>query len=179
MGIKSDIGYGTVVLLACCGLLVLLIAVEFNLDYRSGQATNERDLLPSIVANLAPPADSVEFPAPGHFRAFIERPLFNESRQPLQIAVNDDASVATVKTPTTPIPQWDLVGVVISGDRQTALFWDKKYRKMHKLRQNEEVSGWKLTDILSDSAVLSSGARRHEFQLRDYLPTTNQPMHRQ
>ena len=122
-------------------------------DMTAGSGTAaDHDPLAAPDAPLPPLSD---------FREIVERPVFSPLRRP---------SAAGSTTPV-PMAQADigflkLEGTVISGQKKTALFKDLRSQELLRVRQGDELWGWKIRSISMDRVILRKGNDQRKFVLR-------------
>lgn len=119
--------------------------------------------IPSVAARLATaesaPTSSatpwVETAVPEFtdFLVIAERPLFSPGRRAGQ---NEPPSLESNQAPQA-FPQWLLSGVMLRGDAALALIRSDIDQPASWVRQDDEVSGWRIVRIDSDGVLLRSG----------------------
>ena len=104
---------------------------------------------------------------------FIERPLFWETRRP----VDDEEPVAeeTEDKPPAELP----AGLSVSGVIQDGSDWFAVAAlagKSLRLRVGEKVEGWTVKEISPDNVVFESGAKTANVKLFEPKPAASAPM---
>ncbi|MEQ1544239.1 hypothetical protein [Methyloglobulus sp.] len=117
--------------------------------------------LPSIELTKQPESSYVDL---------VARPLFIQGRKP----VNEPSAVTTPVTTATENFNWALNGVYTHKkslyalfSRTTAKVAKDNYRKVTK---DNDIDGWKLTEIHNDKVVVSQGGKQKELPLRKPKP---------
>ena len=156
----------------CAGLLFLIVCEWLYAMYAQSQLLDNVDAvnkqkksgaqLPTVELSKRPEAN---------YKDLVERPLFIQGRKP----VNEPD---TVQTPVTNMASenfnWALNGVYTSQNKLYALFSrttgkvaKDNYRKVTK---DNDIEGWKVTEITKDKVVVSQGDKQKELPLRKVKP---------
>jgi hypothetical protein len=113
--------------------------------------------LPSIELTKQPEASYVDL---------VSRPLFIQGRKP----VNEPSTVITPVAVATGTFNWALNGIYTYKNELYALFSrtttkvpKDNYRKVTK---DNDIDGWKLTEIHQDKVIVSQGDKQKELPLR-------------
>jgi hypothetical protein len=122
---------------------------------------------PGAPAELAavPPRD-LEFDQPDllDFQATLDRPLFNEDRQP------DDTITAggdePGDAPQTAPPPLRLSAIITDAAGRSALLQQPGAEMPQRVREGERIAGWTVLEISDEAVSLGSGERRSEIPLR-------------
>ena len=112
-------------------------------------------------SNLTTPLDGKPASA---FSEFVQRPLFNSNRRPV-----DRPKPEVLSAPTTPAGRFvDLRLVGVSKSASTpgrALLRFAGEQAGHWITEGETVNGWKLRSVSEQSVVVESGGISHELLL--------------
>lgn len=165
---NNPIGLG---LAALCGVLLSVMAVlgivstlpvDRNIGDAGTAAGDEALTLPQL--GESPPLDA--------FRVITERPLFNESRQPLLASDLDaDAMAENVQDDEVELPEVELSGVVITPSLRMATLRRKDEGPSLVAFEGRPIEGpfgsWQVSRIDERQVVLTSGAGEElELKLR-------------
>jgi hypothetical protein len=156
----------------CAGLLFLIICEWLYAMYAQNQLLDNVDAankqkksgaqLPTVELSKRPEAN---------YKDLVERPLFIQGRKP----VNEPD---TVQAPVTNMASenfnWALNGIYTSQKKLYALFSrttgkvaKDNYRKVTK---DNDIEGWKVTEITKDKVIVSQGDKQKELPLRKVKP---------
>lgn len=96
----------------------------------------------------------------------VGRPLFSASRQPFKVMIDQtsEAALATV----TVLP-FQLAGTMLSGDARFALLAHPE-RGMLRLREGQDVDGWRIDDIDVNEVFLTNGEETMRLRLQKVVP---------
>jgi len=98
-------------------------------------------------------------------RITLDRPLFNASRRPEELAPN-----TTVSSPTEPepvkAPPLRLSAVIVDERGRSALLEPVETRVVQRVQEGENIAGWRLVEVREDAVILASGGKRTEVALR-------------
>ncbi|WP_319781383.1 hypothetical protein [Oceanisphaera sp. IT1-181] len=113
------------------------------------------------------------YPGLDHFQAITQRPLFEESRRPLQ---RDETPTATGTTAQALRAAWRLTGVVWEGEQQLALFSERQGEGRRRLKTGLYLDrGWQLEEIQAEAVILSDGSQQLVLELREPRPQGTEP----
>lgn len=155
---------------AVCAVLLLILAAEVlhaNLQRRNLFDQPVQDT--ANAAQDAMPGIDLTQRTEDSFTDLVNRPLFIEGRKPVPEPSGTaiQAGVAALKF------DWLLVGVYTTGNGLSALLTraaklpKDNYRK---IRQDDELDGWKLTSLSKDRVLLMQGENQKELLLRKPKP---------
>jgi hypothetical protein len=156
------------ILTVICAVLAFVIVSEWLyasyakrqmlLSIKAGDAGQyQADKLPEL--NLAGQTEET-------YVDLAARPLFIQGRRP----VDEPEVAANGGVVESDSFDWELNGIYSAGKRVSALFsqtkaTDKKNKAL-KISAGDEVDGWNLTEIRSDSVILEKDSNRKEMMLR-------------
>lgn len=155
----------------CAGLCLLIVCEWLYAIYAQNhllstiQAVDKQKKsvahLPSIELTKKPESSYVDL---------VARPLFVQGRKP----VNEPSAEAVAVTTATDQFNWALNGVYTQKNtlyallsRTTTKVPKDNYRKVTK---DNDIDGWKLTEIHKDKVVVSQGGKQKELPLRKAKP---------
>lgn len=155
----------------CAALVVVLIA-----EWITAKITLDR-LLDSINPSPSQPYQIDEVPTielkgkPEEFYSdLVSRPLFIKGRRPASESRTDQANA--VSGPD--MFDWQLIGVYTAHNTLSALFSRAKIPvpkdNFRKLKIDDDLDGWKLTEIHTDKVILMLGDESKELLLRKPKP---------
>ena len=161
-------GWSAVLVLGCAAL-ASAIYWELNADYTPQERKPQGVWTTSLPKISSLPEESFSLPPLVNFSGIVERPLFNETRRPFVPEVPPTKSAKGVR----PIKvlhklDWELVGVVLTPQRRSALLWSRKRKKIISVQQGAEFEGWKLEEVLSNKVIVVNGKQRRALDLRTY-----------
>ncbi len=117
---------------------------------------------PQILANKG----LVPMPPIETFDEVVERPLFFRSRRP----PDPDAAPPPEAAPT-PKADFVLTGlVIVAGKERLALLQPAGSKTVERVRQGQEIEGWRVVAIHADRVVLKRGETVREIRLEDRPP---------
>lgn len=106
-------------------------------------------------------------------------PLFTPSRtapsvepEPEPEAAPVEAEVAVESEPTP--PELKLIGIVRAGSEEVAILSDPSTAEVQRLRPGEEVQGWTLRIVDTQTVELKSGDQSHTLTMFTEYPATGQ-----
>jgi hypothetical protein len=155
----------------CAGLSLLIVCEWLYAIYaqksllESVQAIDKKNKtvaeLPSIELTKQPESAYVDL---------VSRPLFIQGRKP----VNEPTTAPIPVSTATENFNWSLDGVYTQNNTLYALFSrttakvpKDNYRKVTK---DNDIDGWKLTEIHKDKVIVSQGGKQKELPLRKSKP---------
>ena len=114
-----------------------------------------------------PPEPALAVPALEDLNAIADRPIFSQSRRPVQIT--EQAS------PTAPPPtlQIDLVGVVIWRAQRFALVRSQRDSTITRIGEGGKFEGWTAVGIGPERLLLRNGDNEQELRLSYKSPGSN------
>jgi hypothetical protein len=153
---------GPLIALVTAVLLGAWLAWEFT---REPAAVAPADDVASAELAELPPLD-LEFEQPDllDFQATLDRPLFNEDRQP-------DELVATAGEEPGEVPQaarvpLRLSAIISDAEGRSALLQQPGAETPQRVHEGERIAGWTVLEISDEAVVLGSGEQRSEIPLR-------------
>ncbi|MBS3951352.1 MAG: hypothetical protein KGZ88_00120 [Methylomicrobium sp.] len=162
-----------------CALLLVLIAGEWwYWASSSDEVEPDGAVVSPAYVEQAFPELKLDQQTEDSYVDLVSRPLFIEGRRPVPEADTDNSPNAM----SSEVLEWELTGVYTTRQKQSVLLRRIKIQpnqKSHiKISKDQEVDGWKLTQILPDKAVLERGGETTELILRKpklkELPKTRQ-----
>ncbi|MGZ8187674.1 MAG: hypothetical protein ACXWTN_02810 [Methylosarcina sp.] len=161
---------------AICGALIVVliaewIAHEFALN-RLLASINSAPSKPYQIDKV--PAIDLEKKTEESYAEIVSRPLFIRGRKP----VNEPVAESAVGAPgSSGAFDWQLNGVYTVNNSWSALFSREKNPmakdNFRKLTINDDLDGWKLTEIHKDKVILEQqGGETKELLLRKAKPKT-------
>jgi hypothetical protein len=105
---------------------------------------------------------------PASFAEITERPLFYPSRKPWTPPPPPPpppAPTPVAKAPS-PLTNYALVGVIVSGDQRSALIRPPGNKKAITITEGQDLAGWKLQEITSVSLRFGAGDASYEMKFR-------------
>lgn len=126
-------------------------ATLINEDRLSNEKTDNKELVFQDIAE---------------FDEIIQRPLFNETRQPF-IAPETGSAVKkpTAQSKKSPKEQFMLSAVVITPDKRIAVLQNSKDKTLQRIALGETFNGWILNEITSHSVKLTKGKQIKNLEL--------------
>ncbi len=158
------------VLIALNSLFVAVLATEWytaaEMSAPIQAKTNNTDIEESL-----PNLDLTET-SEDSYSDLVERPLFIKGRKPVSEPEPENTSTAIVKR--TDVFNWDLTGIYATPKIVTVFFsrTNAKVAKdnYRKCKLNDEVDGWKVSEIHPDNVVLTQAGENKTLQLRKAKP---------
>lgn len=153
------------ILLATCLVLVVILLAEWtyanhsNKELLSSMDNIEQqpyvdDKLPEIDLSIVP----IE-----HYAEMIARPLFIQGRKPV---VEDQSEVVEEVVDTGDIDDWVLVGIYSINKQFFASFKSREEKKHRSKQEGDDVSGWKIKEILAEKVIVVRAGKQQIIQLR-------------
>ena len=136
-------------------LATLCVALAWG-AYRAAQppdgvaAAGQGEIEPAASALEIAAEPEFAMPPAELYAAITERPLFASSRRP---AVGEALIAASPRG----TPEAILRGIVAAGDRRTALLAPTGGGDMLRLRENDQLNGWRLVEIASGHVIFRLG----------------------
>jgi len=148
-------------------MLVAICAILGNLiyyKYKQPLDTQEKTNTPSEKVFLEEPSETTDLKLGdiNNFEAIVERPLFSPDRQPQEAGTTE---ITPVQKTTIKKPELQLRGIVLSEDEQVALIKVRKDPGLKRIKLNEKIQGWTLTELKDNSAKLASGDQELVLEL--------------
>ncbi|NIR28403.1 MAG: pilus assembly protein PilP [Gammaproteobacteria bacterium] len=97
------------------------------------------------------------------YEEIVRRPLFNETREPDEAAVEDETAGPSVTAGQA--DQLTLTGVVISGDKLIALIRDGRAGRVHRVQRGNSLGEWRLEQVEKESVTLRKGESERQLTL--------------
>ncbi len=152
-------------LLSLCLILLLVLLAEWWLadgvdrSLENGERErSEKDALRTELPEIKLSAGSAET-----YADMVERPLFIEGRRP----VAEDDEEADQQQEVDSVDDLVLIGIYTDDKRLMALFSKKgRGRDFLKKSQGDDIGGWLLEEVRSDSVVLDKDGKRQTLLLR-------------
>jgi|GEM_PF-3998249 len=146
-------------------LLIAIITILGNTIYyllkkpHDIPANNAAQPSKSLKLEKTPVSQVQSLPEISAFKEVLERPLFSSDRQPEKEELVDQE---IVQKPARN-PDFKLAGIVLSDEEKVALIKSRKEPKLKRVKIEENIDGWKLIEIKSNSVKLESG--NHQITL--------------
>lgn len=155
-------------LTAVCAALVVVILLEWAVaNYAQRRLLAAIDLSKpqkSFIDEV--PAIDLEAKAEESYVDLVARPLFIKGRKP----VDEPSPEQENALPGSEVFDWQLNGVYTSKKGLFALFSRAKTPvakdNFRKLKENDDLDGWKLTKVHKDKVILTQGSESKELLLR-------------
>lgn len=163
-------------LIGLCILFSGILLYEITRNYGAG--TDGTAATEEASAQKPDSTDDNPVASLDDYAAIIERPLFSEDRRPYEPEVAEaapDRPAGPVNTPVTKREEYSLSAVIISGDKRIALIETRNGKKIHRLREGEDLDGWTLTEVQPARVSLNKGGEVKDLELR-VVPSGNQPV---
>ena len=88
------------------------------------------------------------------YESIALKPLFDSDREPEKIEVTKEA---IQKIPVKKDLLVQALGIAVTGETILAVIKDLENGKVYRLRIDEEINGWALKDVSTDSFIFSKG----------------------
>jgi hypothetical protein len=155
----------------CAGLCFIIVCEWLYAVYA------QKQLLESIQAVDKQKQPAAELPsiklnkqAETSYVDLVARPLFIQGRKP----VNEPSTETTSVAKATETFNWALNGIYAYQNKTYALFSRTTTKvpkdNFRKITQDNDIDGWKLTEIHMDKVVVSQGGKQKELPLRKPKP---------
>lgn len=144
------------IVLAAAAALFVAATVSPMKTTRGGTTTNA---VPSTSPDQT--ADVPALHSPTSFAAIAERPLFYPSRMPW--APPAPPEPPPVSTAPSPLTNYALVGVVVSGETRSALIRPPGATKAITLAEGQELGGWTLQEITRTRLRFAAGDASYDM----------------
>jgi len=124
--------------------LALALLIEASLVSSMPYARSAENALPPPAA-VSPVPQSVSPPMPplAAYREIMQRPLFSDTRRPVEVSTPMTRAPA-LQDPAT---KWTLTGIVASAGESRAVVTGIKDKTTRRLAQGEMLDGWRLAEI--------------------------------
>jgi hypothetical protein len=163
----------------CAGLCLIIICEWLYAMYAQKQlldATQAADKQKKAVAEL--PTIDLGKRAESSYVDLVTRPLFIQGRKPVNEPAANEAKPVSVATEAF---NWSLNGVYTYKGTLYALMsrTNTKVPKdnFRKVTKDNDIDGWKLTEIGKDKVVVSQGGQRHNQSARKSAQCPQCPAH--
>ncbi|MDD5227480.1 MAG: hypothetical protein PHN45_06795 [Methylococcales bacterium] len=165
------------VLIALNTLLVAVLTIEWVAGTKTPTTIAQTKTDNSESEESLPELDLTTTSEEG-YSDLVERPLFIKGRKTVNEPIPESVPVAAVKKVEAFV--WDLTGVFATPKGVTAFFsrMNAKVPKdnYRKYKVGEELDGWKISEIHTDSVVLTQTSETKTLPLRKLKPRTPVPM---
>jgi hypothetical protein len=139
--------------------LILLIEADWSVDTQSMLADKTGKLFSFT------PISTFELPALDQvYTASRDRPIHVPGRRPPLVAVNKP--VGTVNRSTMTKGVYTLVGVILTGEKNTALLKHNQTNVVVRVVEGQAVGGMQLEKLEARKVILKKGSEREELWLR-------------
>lgn len=156
----------------CAGLLLVIFCEWMYAIYAQKQLLESVESVSKqkkAVAQL--PSIELSKRPESSYTDLVTRPLFIQGRKPVNEPTNEPTPVSNTATETF---NWDVNGIYTYQNKLYALLSrttgktaKDNYRKVTK---DNDIDGWKLTDIQKDKVIVSQGSKQKELPLRKSKP---------
>lgn len=160
-----DVNPLTGLLAGICVSLLAIVMLELHL-IRSGGLVPEFELLDDAEGAVAAGVESaqrVRLSPFSSYREVTERPLFIDTRRPPPVPETADASVRASQLRA----KWELTGIVVAGDASFAHVRGVRDKQTRKIKIDEILDGWRVTEIAARRVTLSQAAESVTLELPD------------
>jgi hypothetical protein len=153
-------------------LMLAFVSLEFNSILEKRQIKNPQaaEQATSASDEFAGVSSSNDFPSVGNFSAILLRPLFEETRRPVQtqVAGADSSSAAALKQ------KWRLSGIIIDTNN-IAIMEGNRSTETLSLTQGQSLDGWRVQAIEPKVVVLIRSGEMLRFPLYEDDPVSGPP----
>ena len=152
------------VLLLVCGVLAAAAWWQWRAlqNPETASATTAKPGVESLVE--LPRPDTVP-PPPDAFREMVDRPLFTQTRRPPE---KQQVEAAQAPKPPAKMPDWKLVGTVVTEAKSHALFWDQKGRRFVRVAPGDTVEGWEVAQIEKHQVLVKQKEKQYAYLLPEF-----------
>ena len=153
------------ILLATCLVLVVILLAEWTYaNYSNKELLSSMDNIEQqpYVDDKLPEIDLSMIPIE-HYAEMIARPLFIQGRKPV---VEDQNEVVEVLLDTGDIDDWVLVGIYSINKQFFASFKSREEKKHRSKQEGDDISGWKIKEILAEKVIVVRAGKQQIIQLR-------------
>lgn len=155
--------------------LIALAGLQWPKSKAPAARTSARDttVQPSDLPN---PSQLPQFSLPPieEFSETLARPLFYEARQPPDPAITN-GSDAQAQFESLSTENLILSAIVLSSEQQFILVQDPSNQSLTRVEKGQEVGGWSLDDIRTDSVLLKKDNRTKVVSLWQFEAPPQQP----
>jgi hypothetical protein len=137
--------------LVCFALCGVIYA---ELDRGSMEQPANAAPAPRVQPKVAPVPASFTMPPLQQYAELIARPLFSESRRPME----------GPREAATESSGFALLGIVVSESGRYALLEHGKPPRVHRLGEGEALAGWTIEQIQLDRLVVRNGTTREQLK---------------
>ncbi len=113
--------------------------------------------------------DSIAGPDMAVLDAIVDRPLFSASRQPFKAPIDETSDEAPSAIASLP---FQLAGTMLSDSARFALLVHPE-RGMLRLREGQDVDGWRVEDVDVNEVLLTNGNERMRLWLKKVSPAAS------
>lgn len=159
------------VLIALNSLFITVLATEWYVVTETSIPSVQTKISNSDTEETLPSLDLSE-PSEDSYSDLVERPLFIKGRKPVNEPVPENTSVPIAKK--TDVFNWELTGiyatpkmVIVFFSRTNAKVAKDNYRKC---KLNDEIDGWKVSQIHPDNVILTQAGENKTLPLRKAKP---------
>lgn len=155
------------VLASLCTVCVLIIIGEwfYAVQAQKHTLTSSTAIEKKISTDEMPVID-LNRQSEGSYTDLVTRPLFIKGRRPVDEPNPEEAQNTAVEH----IFDWELNGVYTMKKNLSALFTRSKSKvpkdNYRRISVGADLDGWKLTEVLTDRAILKQGTQQKELLLR-------------
>lgn len=145
---------------------VILLIVELNINYSHEGIIKAGK--PDMAEEFTTADDIVEFPPITDFQEIIDRPLFEQDRQPYVYEEPKEGPKKSIlkqrsiqKTP----PQLALTATIITPDKQVAIIQSGTAKEPQHVAIGEIINSWILEEVQPELVVLKDGDKIMTLEL--------------
>jgi len=113
--------------------------------------------------------DSIAGPDMAVLDAIVDRPLFSASRQPFEAPIDQASDEAPSAMASLP---FQLAGTMLSDNARFALLVHPE-KGMLRLREGQDVDGWRVEDVDVNEVLLTNGDERMRLWLQKVSPAVS------
>jgi len=165
---KSSLQNKIMIGLSClCVMLAAILWFEMNSTESTNQEVDQSEYDTVSKNNNLNKKKSI-YPESVAFDEIIQRPLFNETRQPF-VASEPEKTVTRPKEKNNRTikkrEQYSLSAVVITPDAQIAILQNGRDKTLRRLALGEIIDGWSLNEVTPHSVQLKKGEEIKNLEL--------------
>jgi hypothetical protein len=158
-------------LASVCGALILIIIGEWLYAvWAQKQALTSTTAAETKMSQDKMPVVELTRQPEQSYADLVARPLFIKGRRPVDEPTPEEELAQQAKAAVTDVFDWQLSGVYTTKKGLSALFSRDKSKVVkdnnRRISTGADLSGWKLTEIRTDRAILKQGAQQKELLLR-------------
>lgn len=150
-------------LIASWAALIVFIAIVLATGFRADDVTASGNALTSEDLRVAD--TRLEFAPIAEYMEFVERPLFNSTRRPIEPVVEETGTGSTDLDKVSSTKDFELSGIWIDGARRLAIIKDKRDNKYHHVREGDPFLDWNLDQVQTEKIQVSKGRSKLELPL--------------